>query len=87
MRKLLLALLLLCGVARAKDAATRNYELSYRKIAVGAATLAEGVQVLGEPRSKKVNNNNVRYRFFDVDVKDESGLWTRSSSTILHSVM
>lgn len=83
MRKFLIALLLLCGVAQAKDAAIRNYELSYRKIAVGTATLAEAVQILGEPRSKKVNSNNVRYRFGDVDItiKDASGL---VDSIIIH---
>jgi hypothetical protein len=75
MRQIFLILLLLCGAAQAGDG-VRSYDLSYKGLQVGRATLADAVRLFGEPRSKKVNSNNVRYRFRDLDVtiKDESGM-------------
>lgn len=58
-----------------------SYSTAYRGLQVGLATLPEVIAVLGPPQTKKVNSNNMRYAFKDVDVTMENA--THRINTII----
>ena len=78
-----ITLLFLCNAALAQTSQAHNYSTTYKEQTVGKATLNDVIQILGEPQSKQINSNNIRYVFPNEDVTIQNST-TRINTIIIH---